>query len=67
MVEEAIKCVKVIDGVDTCTVAFVPGNCLSPPKAINDMNNLHRLWSSMTIPRMLTKEPKPELTAGLCP
>ena len=22
--EDAIKCVKVIDGVDTCTVAFVP-------------------------------------------
>ena len=33
-----MKCVKVIGGVDACTVAFVSCNCMCPDKAQAHMN-----------------------------
>eukprot|EP00977_Amphora_coffeiformis_P005667 scaffold1190_cov142-Amphora_coffeaeformis.AAC.4 len=37
-VEEAIKVVKVVDGVDQCTVGFVPGVLMSLPVVKNHVN-----------------------------
>ena len=37
-VEEAIKCVKVFDGVDTCTVTHLSRNYLGPQKVQNHIN-----------------------------
>ena len=36
--EEAIKCIKVVNGVDNCTVSFVPHNCICLPKAQEHLN-----------------------------
>ena len=36
--EPAIKCVKVIDGLDTCTVAFVPRVLMTLPKVQEHLN-----------------------------
>ena len=38
VIEEAVKCVKVTDGVDTCTVAFVPRAIAALPKVQNNFN-----------------------------
>ena len=36
--ENAVKFVKVIDGVDTCTVAFLPRHYMSLPKVLAHVN-----------------------------
>jgi hypothetical protein len=36
--EQAVKCVRVMDGVDGCTVAFVPKTFLHLPLVANNIN-----------------------------
>jgi len=38
MPEEAVKCVKVVNGVDTCTVAFIPRSLMGLEKVQNHLN-----------------------------
>ena len=37
-VEKAVKCVKVVNGIDTCTVAFVPRALMNLPQVQNNLN-----------------------------
>ena len=53
VVEEAMKCVKVINGVNTCTVGFVSRNCICLPKAQEHLNKfvqVERLYHSSKNP-----------------
>ena len=36
--KNAVKFAKVVDGVDACTVAFLPCHCMSLPKVLGHMN-----------------------------
>jgi len=37
-VEEAVKCVRVVDGMDSCTVAFIPRVLAKLPKVTKQLN-----------------------------
>ena len=66
-VKEAIKCIKVIDGVDTCTVACLPWNCLAPPKVQNHIDKFVQMVELCGHSKNAHKLTKPVPIAALHP
>ena len=61
----AIKCVKVTDGQDTCTVAFVPRVTMNLPKAQQHLNKFVQVLELCNGSKNTHKQSKSEASCGI--
>ena len=65
MNERAVKCVKVIDGHDTCTVAFVPRVAMNLPKVQQHLNKFVQVSDVYIGSKNTYKRSKSEANYGM--
>ena len=63
--EIAIKCVKVVDGQDTCTVAFIPRVTMSLPKVQQHLNKFVQVSELYSLSKNTYKRSKSEANYGM--
>ena len=62
--EVAVKCVKVVDGLNGCTVAFVPRNCMEPPKDKNHFDGFAQVVDVHSESKSSHKQPRAKANDG---